>query len=152
RTRRVPVPCRAMRHPGSRVLMKKHFGDKVAAELQARARDRDTFERIFQALDSYPARARDRHRVERMPGRATAQLAYKGVDVCAFYVRKGQIIVHPRSADLEVVPDVESAVDRMAILLAHTILDQGDEVDDEEAGVAPGAGPHLVKLADGRRS
>jgi hypothetical protein len=134
------------------MLMKKHFGDKVAAELQARARDRDTFEEIFRALDSYPARARDRHQVTRMPGRATAQLSYKSVDVCAFYVRKGKIIVHPRSADLDVVADVESAVDRMAILLAQAILDQGDEVDAEEAGMAPGAGPHLVKLADGRRS
>jgi hypothetical protein len=37
--------------------MKKHFGDKVAAELQACARDRGTFEEIFQVLDSYPARA-----------------------------------------------------------------------------------------------
>jgi hypothetical protein len=129
--------------------MKKHFGDKVAAELQARARDRDTFEEIFQALDSYPARARDRHRVTRMPGRATAQLSYKSVDVCAFYVRKGKVFVHPRSADLEVVADVEAAVDLMAVLLAHAILDQGDEVDEEEAGV--GAGPQLVKLADGRR-
>jgi hypothetical protein len=109
--------------------MKKHFGDKVAAELQARARDRGTFEEIFQVLDSYPARA----------------------TVCAFHVRKGKIIVHPRSADLEVVADVEAAVDLMAVLLAHAILDQGDEVDEEEADVGPGAGPQLVKLADGRR-
>jgi hypothetical protein len=75
-----------------------------------------------------------------MPGRATAQLSYKSVDVCAFHVRKGKIIVHPRSADLEVVADVEAAVDLMAVLLAHAILDQGDEVDEEEADVGPGAG------------
>ena len=132
--------------------MKKHFGEKVAAELQARARERDTFEEIFQALDDYPSRARDRHRVTRMPGRGTARLCYKNADVCAFYVRKGQIVVHPRSADLEVLPDVGSAVDRMAVLLAHAILEQGDEIETDEAGATAGAGRQVVKLAEGRRS
>jgi hypothetical protein len=132
--------------------MKRTFGEKVAAELQARARDRDTFEQMFQALDSYPSRARDRHRVTRMPGRATARLSYRSADVCAFYVRKGQIVVHPRSADLEVFPDVDAAVDRMAALLAHAILDCGDDVEADEAGTAAAAGPQVVKLAEGRRS
>jgi hypothetical protein len=130
--------------------MQKHFGDRVAAELQARARDHDTFERIFQALDSYPARARDRHQVVRMPGRATARLSYNNADVCAFYVRKGRIVVHPRSLDLEVLPDVEAAVDRMAVLLAHAILEHGDE--DGSADEAAAAGAHLIKIADGRRA
>jgi hypothetical protein len=132
--------------------MTKHFGEKVAAELRARARDRDTFEEIFQALDHYPSRARDQHRVARMPGRGTARLSFRNADVCAFYVRKGQIIVHPRSGDLEVLPDVGSAVDRMAVLLAHAILDQGGEIEADEAGVTVGAGPQVVKLAEGRRS
>jgi hypothetical protein len=130
--------------------MKRHFGDKVAAELQARARDRDTFEEIFQTLDDYPSRARDRHRVTRMGGRGTARLSYRNADVCAFYVRKGQVVVHPRSADLEVFADVASAVDRMAVLLAHAILDHGDEAESDEAGAA--AGSQVVKLAEGRRS
>lgn len=129
--------------------MQRSFGEKVAAELQARVRDRDTFEEIFQALDSYPSRARDRHRVARMPGRATARLSYRSADVCAFYVRKGQIVVHPRSADLEVFPDVGSAVDRMAVLLAHAILDCGDDIGADEAGTAAGAGPQVVRLAKG---
>jgi hypothetical protein len=145
--------------------MQKHFGDKVAAELQARARDHDTFERIFQALDSYPARARDRHQVIRMPGRATARLSYNDADVCAFYVRKGRIVVHPRSLDLEVLPDVEAAVDRMAVLLAHAILEHGEHGGEEAVadgaaaaagavadGAAAAAGAHLIKLADGRRA
>jgi hypothetical protein len=133
--------------------MHKDFGDRVAAELQARAQDRETFELIFQALDNYPARARDRHQVMRMPGRATARLSYNNADVCAFYVRKGRIVVHPRGADLEVLPDVEAAVDRMAVLLAHTILDQGaDGAGVEETAIAPAAGAHLIKLADGRRA
>jgi len=132
--------------------MKRSFGDKVAAELQARARDRDTFEKVFQTLDNYPARARDRHRVARMPGRATARLSYRSADVCAFYVRKGQIVVHPRSADLEVFPDVDSAVDRMAVLLAHAILDCGDDGEADDADTAAAAGPQVVKLAEGRRS
>jgi hypothetical protein len=130
--------------------MQKHFGDKVAAELQARTRDHETFERIFQALDSYPARARDRHQVIRMPGRATARLSYNNADVCAFYVRKGRIVVHPRSTDLEVLPDAEAAVDRMAVLLAHAILEQGDDAGADEA--AAGTGAHLIKIADGRRA
>jgi hypothetical protein len=134
------------------VSMKRSFGDRVAAELQARARDRDTFEEIFQALDSYPSRARDRHRVARMPGRMTARLSYRSADVCAFYVRKGQIVVHPRSADLEVFPDVDSAVDRMAVLLAHAILACGDEVEADEPGAMSAGGPQVVKLAEGRRS
>jgi hypothetical protein len=132
--------------------MKRSFGDKVAAELQARASDRDTFEEMYQALDGYPSRARDRHRVARMPGRATARLSYRGADVCAFYVRKGQIVVHPRSADLEVFPDVDSAVDRMAALLAHAILECGDDVEADETGTAAAAGSQVVKLAEGRRS
>jgi hypothetical protein len=132
--------------------MKRSFGEKVAAELQARACDRDTFEEVFQALDGYPSRARDRHCVTRMPGRATARLSYRSTDVCAFYVRKGQIVVHPRSADLEVFPDVDSAVDRMAALLAHAILDCGDDVEVDEGGAAAAAGPQVVKLAEGRRS
>jgi hypothetical protein len=132
--------------------MKKHFGERVAAELQVRARDHDTFEEIFQALDHYPTRARDRHRVTRMPGRGTARLSYKKADVCAFYVRKGQIVVHPRGTDIEVLPDVDAALDRMAVLLAHAILDQGEEVETDEAGSAAGAGPQVVKLAEGRRS
>jgi hypothetical protein len=130
--------------------MQKHFGDRVAAELQARARDRDTFELIFQALDAYPARARDQHRVTRMPGQATARLSYKNADVCAFYIRKGRIVVHPRGADLEVLPDVESAVDRMAVLLAHAILGFGDGAAADETAAVPPAGPHLVKLDGGR--
>jgi len=132
--------------------MKRSFGEKVAAELQARARDRDTFEEVFQTLDCYTARARDRHRVTRMPGRATGRLSYKSADVCAFYVRKGQIVVHPRSADLEIFADVDSAVDRMAALLAHAILGCGDDVEADEAGNAAAAGPQVVKLAEGRRS
>jgi hypothetical protein len=132
--------------------MRKHFGEKVAAELQARARDRDTFEAIFQALDDYPSRARDRHRVTRMPGRGTGRLSYRNADVCAFYVRKSQVVVHPRAADIEVFPDVGSAVDRIAVLLAHAILDQGEEIVTDEAGGAGGAGPQIVKLAEGRRS
>jgi hypothetical protein len=132
--------------------MTRSFGDKVAAELQARARDRDTFEHVFQMLDNYPSRARDRHRVARMPGRATARLTYKDADVCAFYVRKGQVVVHPRSADLEVFADVDSAVDRMAVLLAHAILDCGDDFETDEAPATGGVGPQVVKLAEGRRS
>jgi hypothetical protein len=132
--------------------MTKHFGDKVAAELQARTRDRDTFEEIFQAADSYPARARDRHRVTLMPGLATAQLSYRNEDVCAFYVRKGKIFLHPRGADIEVLPNVEAAVDRMAVLLAHAILDHGDDIETDGVESAPGTAPHVVKLADGRRS
>jgi hypothetical protein len=132
--------------------MKRSFGDKVAAELQARVRDRDTFELIFQALDNYPSRARDRHRVARMPGRATARLTYRSIDVCAFYVRKGQIVVHPRSADLEVFPDVDSAVDLMAVLLAHAILDCGDDVETDEPLAAAAGGSQVLKLAEGRRS
>lgn len=132
--------------------MTKTFGDKVAAELQARTRDRDTFEEIIQALDSYPARARDQHRVTRMPGRATAQLSYRNEDVCAFYVRKGKIFLHPRSADIEVMPSVEAAVDRMAVLLAHAILDHGDDIETDEVESVPETVSHVVKLADGRRS
>jgi hypothetical protein len=132
--------------------MHKNFGDKVAAELQARARDHETFERVFQALDSYPTRMCDRHEVVRMPGRATARLSYNNADVCAFYVRKGKIVVHPRSCDLEVVPDVDAAVDRMAVLLAHAILEHGGEDQNAgEAGAATLVGAHLIKLADGRR-
>jgi hypothetical protein len=134
--------------------MKKHFGERVAAELQAHARDRNTFEEMVEALDDYPSRARDRHRVTRTPGRATARLSYKGADVCAFYVRKGQIVVHPRGADLEMLPDVDAAVDRMAVLLAHAILHLGGDAGADEAGAAGGAGSqsHVVKLAEGRRS
>lgn len=135
-----------------RGAMDRSFGEKVAAELQARARDRDTFEELFQALDNYPTRVRDRHRVSRMPGRATARLSYKSADVCAFYVRKSQIVVHPRSADLEVFPDVASAVDRMAVLLAHAILDCGDDVEADETGAAAAVAHQVVKLAEGRRS
>jgi hypothetical protein len=132
--------------------MTKHFGDKVAAELRARGRDRDTFEEIFHALDSYPARARDRHRVTRMAGRVTAQLSYRNEDVCAFYVRKGKIFLHPRSADIEVPPSLEAAVDRLAVLLAHAILDHGDDIETDEAESAPVMASQVVKLADGRRS
>ena len=132
--------------------MKRSFGERIAAELQARARDRYAFEELYEALDSYPSRARDRHRVSRMPGRSTARLTYRSADVCAFYVRKGQIVVHPRSADLEVFPDLDSAVDRMAVLLAHAILGCGDDAEADEAPAAAAAGPQVVKLAEGRRS
>ena len=72
--------------------------------------------------------------------------------MCAFYVRKGQIVVHPRSADLEIFPDLDSAVDRMAVLLAHAILECGDDAGADEAPAAAAAGPQVVKLAEGRRS
>jgi hypothetical protein len=63
-------------------------------------------------------------------------------------VRKGRIVVHPRSSDLEIMADVEAAMDRMTAR-AHAILDHGN--DEENEGATQGAGPHLVKLADERR-
>ena len=85
-----------------------------------------------------------------MAGRA--QLSYGNEDVCAFYVRKGKIFLHPRSADIEVLPSVEAAVDRMAVLLAHAILDHGDDIETDEVGTVQGLASQVVKLVDGRRS
>jgi hypothetical protein len=132
--------------------MTKHFGDKVAAELRARARDRDIFEEIFRALDSYSAR-HPRPASGRAPawaGDGAVVLQERGC--VRLLVRKGKIFLHPRSADIEVMPDVEAAVDRMAVLLAHAILDHGDDIETGEVESAPAMVSQVVKLADGRRS
>jgi hypothetical protein len=129
--------------------MKKTFGDKVADALRARAQDRDTLEKIVRALDSYPARVRDRHQVTHMQGRA--ELAYKDARVCTFYVRKGSIIVHPASADAEYLAGVDAAVDLMAILLADAIAARDNAAEDGWANGAAVAlpGPSLHVSANG---
>ena len=58
-------------------------------------------------------------------------------------VRKGNIIVHPASADAEYLADVDAAVDLMAILLAEAIATQDDAAEEGWANGAPAG--HLGK-------
>jgi len=125
--------------------MGKSFGDKVADALRARAQDRDTFENIVRALDSYMGRERDGHLVTRVRRRGRAELSYKGVDVCSFYVRKGKIIVHPTSGDAEQLVDVDAALGLMAILLADVIADQDDAAEGDWANAATIRAGHARK-------